>query len=196
MENLNLGKMITRFRERTRELREQIEKENQAKKIMDHSIELEAYKSLLLQNYIAYRTVEKEISRHIPNYEGSKHQQLEKDLNALGVDFSVASEFESGFYCSGYLEALGAAYVVEGSALGGMVIAKELKECPNLKDLEDQHFFSGKRDNVQSWNRFKKELNSREYSEEEKEQASEKAKETFRFFGEVFATTPGKTVKP
>lgn len=195
MQNLNLEKMITRFRERTRELHEQIEKENQAKKIMDHSIDLKEYKGLLLQNYIAYRTVEKEISRHIPTYEGSKHQQLEKDLNALDVDFSVASEFESGFQCSSYLEALGAAYVVEGSALGGMVIAKELKECQNLKDLEDQHFFSGKRDNVQSWNRFKKELNSREYSEEEKELASEKAKETFQFFGEVFSTAPGQLIR-
>ncbi|GHA33499.1 hypothetical protein GCM10007103_13810 [Salinimicrobium marinum] len=187
--------MITRFREHTRELHEQIEKENQAKKIMDHSIDLEEYKILLLQNYIAYRTVEKEISRHISSYEGSKHQQLEIDLKALEVDFSVASEYESRFTCTSYLEALGAAYVVEGSALGGMVIAKELKECENLKSLEDQNFFSGKRDNLKSWNRFKKELNSREFSEEEKEEASEKAKETFRFFGEVFTSAPGRSLQ-
>ncbi len=187
--------MITKFRERTRELHEQIEKENQAKKIMDHSIDLEEYKLLLLQNFIAYRTVENEISRHIPEYKSSKHQQLEKDLNALDVDFSVALEFGSGFICNNYIEALGAAYVVEGSALGGMVISKELKACPNLKGLEDQHFFSGKRDNLKSWNRFKKELNSREFSEEEKEQASEKAQDTFRFFEDIFTSTPGRSVQ-
>lgn len=179
--------MISRFREATRELHEQIEKENQAKKILDHSINLEEYKLLLLQNYIAYRTVEKEISQYLPDYEASKHQQLEKDLKALEVDPSVASEYEPEFSCNNKIEALGAAYVVEGSALGGMIISKELKECKNLEGLEDQHFFSGKRDIIKAWNKFKKELNSRQYSEEEKEQASEKAKDTFRFFGSVFS---------
>lgn len=181
--------MISRFREATRELHEQIEKENQAKKIMDHSISMEEYKLLLLQNYIAYRTVEKEISRFLPEYEASKYRQLEKDLEQLKVDVSIASQYESEFTCRNEVEALGAAYVVEGSVMGGMVISRELKNCPKLEDIGNQHFFSGDRDNVKSWNKFKKGLESRDYTEAEKEEAAEKARDTFRFFRKAFSVS-------
>lgn len=173
-------------------MHEQIEKENQAKKIIDHSIALEEYKLLLLQNYIAYRTVEKQIARFLPDYEAAKHKQLEKDLTALDVATSIALEYEAEFSCNNKTEALGAAYVVEGSALGGMVISKELKECTHLNGIGEQHFFSGDRANVKSWNKFKKELDSHEYSEDEKEQATQKAKETFQFFGKIFSKGKGE----
>lgn len=179
--------MINRFREATRELHEQIETENQAKKILDHSITLQEYKVLLLQNYIAYSTTEKEISRFLPGYHASKHQQIEQDLKALNVDTSIVLDYEDQFSCHNMAEALGTAYVVEGSALGGVVIGRELKNCPELSGLAPQHFFSGTRDNVKDWNNYKKMLESRPFSEEEKDMATEKAKKTFLFFRKVFS---------
>lgn len=182
--------MIKQLREATRELHEQIEQENQAKKILDHTIALEEYKLLLLQNYIAYHTTEKEISSHLVGYRGNKHEQLQKDLENLDVQSSYVAQFNEGFKCYNAAEALGAAYVVEGSALGGMVIAKELKECPALSGIEKHYFFSGNRDAIKEWKTFKKQLEEREWTEEESTQAVEKAKETFRFFGEVFREVP------
>lgn len=178
--------LIQRFREATRQLHEEIEEENSAAKIIDHSISLEEYRLLLLQNYIAYKITEEQISRFLPLEGILKHQRLKEDLSSLNVDTSVSSYYQDNFTCNTYAEALGAAYVVEGSALGGMVIAKELKQCENLNGLEKQSFFNGDRNNIKSWNTFKKELDKTNFSEEEAMAATEKAKETFRFFKKVF----------
>ena len=78
--------MMNKLREATASLHEQIEKENLARHILDHSISLEDYKLLLLQNYIAYAVTEKAIAAHLVGYKGAKHLQLEKDLLELQVE--------------------------------------------------------------------------------------------------------------
>lgn len=178
---------MNKLREATKELHEQIEKENLAALIIDHSINLEEYKLLLLQNFIAYAVVEKEISTHLEGYEGTKHLALEKDLQALEVDASLPlAFFQDHFRIKNRSEALGATYVVEGSALGGMLIAKELKECQDLRHLEKHNFFNGDRNNVKGWNKFQKQLKAENFTSQQELKMIEKAKETFRFFGEVF----------
>ena len=72
--------MIQRLKEATRELHEQVEAQNLAKQIMDHSIDLETYKLLLLQNFTAYQATETAIKQVLPEYSGKKHKQLQKDL--------------------------------------------------------------------------------------------------------------------
>lgn len=181
--------MLNNLREATRELHEQIEGENTAGLIMDHSISLEQYKLLLLQNYIAYYVTENCIAGSLPDYTPTKHQRLKKDLEALQVDLSPVETYAGTFECADRAEALGAAYVVEGSSMGGMMIARELANCPKLASIEKHHFFNGDRSNVKSWNSFTKQLNSTEFSEEEKERAAAKARETFEFFGRVFRHT-------
>ncbi|WP_424493854.1 biliverdin-producing heme oxygenase [Salinimicrobium sp. GXAS 041] len=184
--------MIERLREATRELHEEIEKENEASKIIDHSITLEEYKFLLLQNYIAYKVTENAISGYLSDYPATKHEQLKKDLKNLNIDYSIAAKFDREFSCDSKAEALGAAYVVEGSAMGGLVIGRELQKCPQLSHLGEQHFFNGKRDDVKNWNLFKKKLQNYHFSKEEENIAVEKARETFRFFGKIFSEA-GKT---
>ena len=68
-----------------------------------------------------------------------------------------------------------------------MMIAKELKNCQELSKIENHHFFNGDRNNVSGWKNFLKQINIEEFTEEEKAQASNKAKETFKFFGKVFS---------
>ena len=53
--------MLQTLREQTATLHKEIEKDNTAGLIMDHSITLEEYKLLLLQNYLAYKIVEDEM---------------------------------------------------------------------------------------------------------------------------------------
>lgn len=177
--------MIKRLKEETRLLHEQIESKNLARHIMDHSMNLETYKLLLLQNYLAYRETETEIKKFLPNYAAKKHAQLEQDLKQLGVPTQIPLE-KTAFECHSRAEALGAAYVVEGSALGGLLLAKNIPKCPDLANIERHHFFNGEKDNLKDWKSFKEELESYDFSDTEESEALEKAKDTFRFFEKIF----------
>lgn len=178
--------MLTRLREATQELHTQIEHENLANRIMDHSISLEEYKLLLLQNYLAYKITESEIKPHLSGWDSDKSSRLAKDLNNLKVETGITENFAQKFNVNNKFEALGAAYVLEGSALGGMQIAKELSACKALLDLPPQHFFVADRKSMEGWNIFLKRIRNTEFSEAETEQAAEKARHTFRLFREVF----------
>ncbi len=175
--------MTERLKAATRQLHEQIEAENPARYIVDHSIDLETYRLLLLQNYLAYKHTELAIASVLDKYEGRKYRQLEKDLEGLGVPIV---DIPLEFTCRNKAEALGAAYVVEGSALGGMVLAKHLPKCAALSGIEQHYFFNGNRENMKEWNSFKKTISEYNFSEEEEIEATEKAKETFEFFGRIF----------
>ncbi|SKB36096.1 Heme oxygenase [Salegentibacter holothuriorum] len=178
--------MLNNLRNSTKQLHEELEKENLASQIISHEISLEDYKLLLLQNYISYKITEAEILKYIPAYKSNKSEKLAQDLDDLEVDKSVFEEFHGKFQINSYEEALGTAYVVLGSALGGMYISKELPNCPALKGIPKPHFFSGERDGVKSWNSFVKELKAENFTEIQINQASKKAMETFEFFGLVF----------
>lgn len=182
-------KMITRLKEETRVLHEEIEEQNLAKQIMDHSIDMETYKLLLLQNFMAYRETETEIQKYIPTYSGKKHLQLKQDLDKLKVPTETPLE-NAFFECRSKAEALGAAYVVEGSALGGLLLARNIPKCEALDAIENHHFFNGDKNNLQDWNNFKEELENYNFTELEELEAIEKAKDTFRFFEKVFKLDP------
>lgn len=179
--------MIEKLKEETRQLHGEVEQDNLASRIMDHSIDLEVYKLLLLQNYFAYRSTENAIFEWLPELQPGKFRTLEQDLEALKVAFSEIS-FSSEFSCKNRAEAFGAAYVVEGSALGGMLIAKNLKKCEALKEVDDFYFFSGNKNDLEAWKNFKTLLLTEEFSETEENMAIQKAKETFVFFKKVFKT--------
>lgn len=182
--------ILENLRAQTKSLHEQIEQENKAKYILDHSITQEAYKLLLLQNYIAYRVTESEIKRFIPEFSTDKSERLAVDLQQLAVGIPTEIEvFQQDFSCNNILESLGASYVLEGSAMGGMVLARELKYCDKIA-VENHHFFNGDRNNAKSWNTFLKKIKKTEFSEEEQEIVIEKAKDTFLFFGKVFRYEP------
>ena len=193
--------MIERLKEETRVLHEEIERENLANRIMDHSINMKEYKLLLLQNFLAYRSVENAIFEYLPKMQPEKYLRLEKDLTALEVSFSECS-FSSEFRCDNEAEAFGAAYVVEGSSLGGLLIAKNLKKCSRLNEVDEFYFFDGNKDHLASWKTFKNALAAKHFSEVEAQLAVDKAKETFLFFKKLFQTrfslaekAPAKTPK-
>ncbi|MDX1761949.1 MAG: biliverdin-producing heme oxygenase [Christiangramia sp.] len=183
-------KILTRLREETAELHKALEGENLANKIMDHSIRLEEYRNLLFQNYIAYKKAETEIAKFLPlNFE--KTEKLKTDLEFIG---SIETAPYLDFSCKNEAEAIGAAYVIEGSAMGGMLIGKQIKNCDSLAELPDQAFFSGTRDSMKGWNEYLKFLRSREFSDAEIEDAAAKAKETFLLFREAFRVEPSNAV--
>lgn len=187
--------MMNKLKEATTQLHEDIEKDNLAGLIMSHNITEDEYKLLLLQNYVAYKVTEGALVRKLSDYAGDKTLRLQEDLINLNIDTSIAKEYLNKFIVTNKAEALGAAYVVEGSSLGGMMIARELKNCKALSHINTHHFFNGDRGNVKSWNSFSKTLKQEIFTPLEEIQAIDKAKETFQFFGEVFNTVklPEKT---
>ncbi|MUP41019.1 biliverdin-producing heme oxygenase [Gramella aestuarii] len=183
-------KILTRLREETAELHKALEGENLANKIMDHSISREEYRNLLFQNYIAYKKAETEIAKYLP-VKTEKTAKLSTDLEVLGVkDQGPVLDFS----CNNEAEAIGAAYVIEGSAMGGLLIGKEIKDCDSLTGLPDQVFFSGTRDSMKGWNEYLKFLRSREFTDAEIDAAASKAKETFLLFERAFQVELSGTV--
>lgn len=178
--------MLNKLRAATETLHREIEKENLAGLIISHSISLEEYKLLLLQNYLAYTVTEQEIAIHLPAFKAVKSPQLKKDLEYLNVKIPPVLEYREGYTINTEAEAYGAAYVVEGSALGGMLISRELGNCTALEGIEEHSFFNGKRENTNGWKLFCKSIKNREFSREEEKQAIHKARETFEFFSRVF----------
>lgn len=175
--------MTTRFKQATEELHKEVEAENLARFIMEHSMERPTYELLLLQNYAAYKSTETAICGWISGYQVSKYQLIGKDLDTLGIERpTVGFDFD----CTSSAEAYGAAYVVEGSALGGLVLAKHIKKCPALSGIENHHFFNGDKENIDQWKTFKERLEAQDFSENEIQEAIEKAKDTFRFFQKIF----------
>jgi len=176
--------ILNSLREGTGELHREIEKDNIANKIMDHSISLDEYKLLLFQNYIAYKTAESEIQKFLPDYGRDKTGRLQQDLAKLGVvDLSDTLNFK----CENEAEVIGAAYVIEGSTMGGMLIGKEIRNCDALKNLAPQQFFNGERSSMSGWNKYLKYLRSNELNDQEISFATEKAKDTFLLFKEAFS---------
>jgi heme oxygenase (biliverdin-IX-beta and delta-forming) len=176
--------MITRLRERTSELHKELEQDNLANKILDHSISLQEYKELLFQNFIAYRAAEVQIAKFMPGYKAEKTTRLKEDLENLGLtEFDINLEFK----CENKAEAVGAAYVIEGSAMGGMLIGKEIKNCEALSELPAQKFFNAERGNMKGWNEYLKFLRSEDFTEAEIEAAAIKAQDTFLLFKKAFS---------
>lgn len=178
--------MLQNLRRATREIHEKLEGQNLAKKIIDHSISKEEYILLLIQNYKAYLAAEAAIQRIYPNFEKIRTSKLEKDLYNLDVKISEIRPLD--FQCEDTSEALGAQYVVEGSSMGGMLISKEMENCPALQSLPEQYFFSRNRDVIKSWNVFQKKFQKKDFSEEEIKSAQAKAIATFTLFERAFET--------
>lgn len=179
--------MLNRLRKETEILHREIEKDNLAGLIISHEISLEEYKLLLLQNYLAYAVTENQIAAHLPNFEPVKSGQLLIDLENLRITVPSHEIYNENYSVKNKAEAYGAAYVVEGSGMGGMLIARELDHCPALSAIEEHSFFNGKRQNMNGWKTLCKSLKSKEFSIEEENLAVEKAKDTFLIFSRIFS---------
>ena len=178
--------MLNSLREATEKLHRELEKENLANKITDHSISLEEYKLLMLQNHVAYSVVEDQLFKILDIYSPSKTQLIEEDLKSLNLEPVTCGHIR--FEIFNKAESMGAAYVILGSAMGGFIIGREMKNCESLKDLPGQQFYSEDREGVKNWNNFTKSLKNASFTEEEVQMAQQKAIETFQIFSIAYKT--------
>lgn len=176
--------LLEKLRHTTAGLHDRIEKDNPAQAILDHSIDLETYKNLLLLNFQAYKHLEDRMASFLPQLKLDKAARLKTDLEVFKTTLPADPPTEVSI--ASRAEALGAAYVMEGSALGGMVIAKHLQQCEELGELPPQHFFNGDKGCLKDWNAFKEELARQELNPQQEEEVLAKARESFLFFESVY----------
>jgi len=176
------------LKEQTKGIHNDVEKTNLAKYIMDGSMSLAQYKIYLIQNYHSYKAVEdalvfnksiiRESLHSFINHNKSNH--LLKDLENLAVNITENPKtitFESE------VEAIAALYVIQGSMIGGNMISKKLRTCPELKDIDTHHFFDFcVKDSMKLWSSFKTTVNSSNFSEDQYNKALISAKKAFLCF--------------
>lgn len=115
--------------------------------IMSGRLSLAEYKKLIITNLVlnkAFETQWSSLAFDVPAElmleQRRKTASLEKDAALLGVTVPAISDIT--FPADTYEAFMGSLYVFEGSTLGGAIIHKQLKQNPNLNELEGFHFYS------------------------------------------------------
>lgn len=153
--------------------------------IMNKTLTLEQYKTLLATNYIVHSAIESKLHKaldedikaqlNIKNRDklSALKQDLaemgikKEDLDALQVDFADWDE-------SNNASSLGAMYVLEGATLGGNVIQKKLRGTPAFENLSLNYYTVYAHNLMPNWLSFVKVLNS-SVAEEDFAQAEQSA---------------------
>lgn len=182
--------ILKHLKTRTETLHKDTEKDNLAKYILDHSITLNQYQSLLLKNYTAYATLSKLNQKYSdllpvalkPFADSEKTDALKKDLVSLSIPVPAIDEPNVKMNISS-ASILGMLYVAEGSMMGGLLIRKNLEDCPHLRDIEKHHFFGKKAPEVLNrWKSFTETVNLNTYTDAEVDEAVEGANYAFSIF--------------
>ncbi len=189
--------LLEALKNHTATIHKEVEQKNLAKYIMDHTITKNQYQQLLQQNYQIYYVIETYLNSNSkklpPTTQGlinfDKSTALRNDLELISAEIPEPSltNIELG---TNPMELLGAMYVIEGSMLGGMLIAKNLKKCKELEPLKKAYFFSGKSNqSVQRWKNFCQLLSALTLDQDDITRATDAAKKTFDIFNRTLILT-------
>jgi heme oxygenase len=148
------------------------------------------YIKLLGLFYTYYHALEKNLQPYLNIPDASERRKADAilaDIKALGGELPGISHNVPQPMVNNYAQALGAAYVLEGSTLGGIIIAKMISKQLGIPAATGFSFFSGYGDaTVEMWNKFRNFLNALPTAQHFA--AAEAAKNTFLTFNE-WATT-------
>ena len=148
------------LKEQTKALHDQVEEKLKSHKIMDRSFSLQEYHELLRANYqfllefedAVFASISSETKNQIHGDQRRKLAVIAKDL----ADFEEVTSFSSkNISIKNEAEALGILYVMEGSTLGGNIIAKSLAKNPTFDGVSFHYFgFYGEKTGS-LWKNFK-----------------------------------------
>ncbi|PKK36365.1 hypothetical protein BWI96_10880 [Siphonobacter sp. SORGH_AS_0500] len=151
-----MGEILSQLKEQTRELHEQTEQLFYTDALKGGTLTTDQYKHLLQAHLAFHKALEVALST-IDNYpleERRKAAWIEADLTAIQASPKTApSTVFEGWNTS---ELLGAAYVAEGSMLGGQVIKRWLQAHPELGTYAgESKFYNGYGKNTgERWKSF------------------------------------------
>lgn len=178
--------MVSEYlKQHTAEYHDAAEKLFNSKKIFNKTFTLEDYKKIIGTNYLMLLHSEDQIFSSLSeqlaeklNLENRKKLPLiEKDLASLALDNRTAVhnlEFTSEN------EALGALYVIEGSTLGGNVIAKQLSKTEGFDEVTFNFFGCYQENTGPMWKNFKEVLDT-EVKEQNYDEVLSGAKKLYTF---------------
>ncbi|PZU85523.1 MAG: heme oxygenase [Chryseobacterium sp.] len=175
--------MISVFlKEQTKQQHDDTEAKLQSQKIFDKSYTLDDYKTLLIHNYKLISRYEPQIQEQLKGYPELK-LDLRRKIDALKVDLNNL-DIETGSEAptqnlENEAEAFGALYVMEGSTLGGNVIAKQLKRNPEFENVEFNYFGVYGENTGPFWQEFKSIIDEK-ISEEQYEDCVTGAKKAYQ----------------
>ncbi len=151
-----MGEILSQLKEQTRELHEQTEQLFYTDALKDGTLTSNQYKHLLQAHLAFHKALENALStiEDYPLEERRKAGWIEADLTAIHE--SPKSAQTSTFADWAMPELLGAAYVAEGSMLGGQVIKRWLQAHPELGSYAgDSQFYGGYGKNTgERWKAF------------------------------------------
>lgn len=143
--------ILERLKTETRPHHDRIEEVGFSTQIMSGQLTLNEYKMLVINNYRMHKLVEGMLEQmpEVKNLEGLEFESrkktalLAKDLEDLGLNPADFSTEGINIDLSDFHTAMGTYYVLEGSTLGGSVIARKLATNPNLasEGLTDFNFY-------------------------------------------------------
>jgi len=139
--------------------------------IMNKTLSLEQYKTLLATNYIVHAALEGQIHDALDSElkvklgieNRGKVDALAKDLAEMNIEKEDLKDLDLAFLSlndRSNASSLGAMYVLEGATLGGHVIHKKLKANPAFEDLGLHYYNVYEKDLMPNWLTFVKVLNS------------------------------------
>lgn len=173
------------LKENTKQLHDDTEAKFDSQRIFDRTYSLDDYKKILRLNYLfhndfedkAIRALSPETSEKLNAESRRKLPAFEKDLQHLNLD---KAEINESISVNSEAEALGILYVMEGSTLGGNVIAKQLSRNPAFENTEFNYYGVYGEKTGENWKNFKETLDSR-FSEEQYEEVLKGTKKAYQY---------------
>lgn len=189
--------LMNRLRDETAEFHQAVEAKLP---FGEEDFSLAVYRRLLIGFYNFYRQFEPEIENALRrlaidfDYEARrKKTKILADLENLNAasevlaeksDIDAENDAEIGVKLDSGGKIFGALYVIEGSTLGGQVIARILKQKFNLDESNGAAFFSGYGARTgEMWKEFRTAIHAFAENGADQEQIIAAAKETFESFG-------------
>ncbi len=169
----------------TAEFHDAAEKLFSSDKIFSKTFTLEDYKKIINTNYLMllhsedkiFNRLAENFSEKLKLNQRAKLPLIEKDLSSLSLDIQVPSH---NLEFADENEALGAMYVIEGSTLGGNVIAKQLSRTEGFDHVTFNFFGCYQENTGPMWKNFKEVLDT-EVSEENYHVVLSGAKKLYTF---------------
>ncbi|AZA75107.1 biliverdin-producing heme oxygenase [Chryseobacterium indoltheticum] len=178
--------MVSEYlKKNTAEYHDAAEKLFNSEKIFNKTFSLEDYKKIINTNYLMLLHSEDKIFNNLCENFSEKLQLnkrvklplIERDLASLALENQTASH---DFELANEHEALGAMYVIEGSTLGGNVIAKQLSKTEGFDDVTFNFFGCYQENTGPMWKNFKEVLDT-EVTEENYSDVLSGAKKLYTF---------------
>ena len=178
--------MVSEYlKQNTAEFHDAAERLFNSEKIFNKTFTLDDYKKIIHTNYLMLLHSEDKIFSNLSDRFSEKLQLrdrkklplIEKDLASLALtNQTVSHELEF----ANESEALGAMYVIEGSTLGGNVIAKQLSKTEGFDNITFNFFGCYQENTGPMWKNFKEVLDT-EVTEENYDEVLSGAKKLYTF---------------